>query len=490
MGEEYDALVANDTWTLVDRPPGPVRVLGGKWVLKHKPDGRYKARWVAWGNQQRPGIDYNEVFAAVAKSMTVRVLLALVGMYDLYAEQLDVLNAFLNGDLSETIYMDLPTGYRQEGKVCLLRKTLYGLCQSAREWYQAVAKQLTKQGFIRCESDHSLFTKDGVIIVVYVDDILLISKDKNALKKVKEDLIKVYAMRDLGPVNTYLGIQVTRDRTKGTLKTSQSAYTQKLIATHFGSSCGKASTPMDPKANLVTPEGHQATAEAIRNYQAMVGGLLYLSVSTRPDIAFAVGKMARFATNPTSDHYTAVKRIFRYLQGTTTYAIEYNKNGGGLTGYTDANWAGGSTSEDGRRSTSGYVFTLGGAPVSWSSKRQHSVALSSCEAEYIGQCNAAREAVFLRLLLKEVGYPIQGPTEIYADNQSAIALAKNPVYHARSRHIDIQYHFVREKVADGTVEYTYLPTNDMVADGLTKPLERVKHGRFVSLLEIQDTGGK
>jgi transposase InsO family protein len=490
INREYDALVRKEVFKLVPRLK-TMRVLPGKWVLKIKRDGVFKARWVVSGNRQRPGIDYTEVYAATAKSTSIRVLLALTAIHDLEAQQLDVMNAFLNAHLKETIYVEMPHGFAQKDHVCLLLKTLYGLCQSPREWYMAVATLLLQMSFRACYADNSVFVhENGVVIIVYVDDMLLFGKDKQLVATTKRQLNDAYEMRDMGDLDTYLGLKVHRDRTKRVLRVNQTDYTRKILDTYGFGDGALHRTPMDSKAIYTMNANGQADEATVKEYQSMIGSALHLAIYSRPDILYSVVKLAQFCTNPSVVHHTAVKRIYRYLRSLPDLEIIYTRDGGDqLVGYTDANWAGGNVAEDGRRSTSGFIFTLGGGPISWSSKRQHTVATSSCEAEYIGQCNATKEAVWLRLLLREIGYAPNGPTTIFADNKSAIALATNPVYHGRSRHIDIQYHYTREKVNDDTVQLLYLPTVEMVADGLTKALDQIKHRRFLDLLGLEKGNG-
>jgi transposase InsO family protein len=479
---EMNALVRNGTWEETPRIEG-MRILPGKWVLKIKQDGRYKARWVVGGHRQKEGIDYNEVYAAVVKCMSVRVLAALIAIGGLYTAQLDVLNAFLNSTLKELVYMELPTGYERRGYVCRLLRTLYGLRQSPREWYNTIRDLMVKIGFRRTHADHSVFVNHtGVIVIVYVDDMIIAGKDEQGVIYVRKQLSNSFAMTDMGEMSIYLGMEITRTP-QGTVTLTQREYTQRVLK-EFGFGDGeKQITPMDAKQVLVATTGIP-NPERVNWYQRAMGSLLYLATMTRPDIAYTVNKLAQFTLSPTEQHVSAVKRLFRYVRSTSDLGITYSRIGGGLTGFTDANWAGGNVAQDGRRSTSGYIYMLAGGPVSWSAKRQHTVATSSCEAEYIGQCNAAKEAVWLRLLLSEMGHPQDGATPIHADNQSAIALASNPEYHARSKHIDIQYHYVREKVDDQTVTFVYTPTAEMIADGLTKPLEKVKHARFLQLLNL------
>jgi Reverse transcriptase (RNA-dependent DNA polymerase) len=336
------------------------------------------------------------------------------------------------------------------------------------------------------QADHAAFVKRGIIILVYVDDISLFTTTKELMNATKSQLLSSYSMTDLGPLREYLGIQIDRDRTAGTITLSQAPYIYKVL-NHFGYVDGhKVASPIDSKA-LFSPNSSTASTEAIKDYQSKIGTLSWIALISRLDISYPVNVLAQFAANPSQEHATAVSRVFRYLRSTINLSNRYSN--GDLYGFTDANWAGGSAPAlNMRRSTSAYIFFLAGGPISWSSKRQRTVATSSCESEYIGQCNASKEAVWLRLFLHEAGYPQLGPTTVNADNKSAIAIASNPEYHARTKHIDIQYHYVREKTSDGTVEFNYIPTAEIAADGLTKALKRVKFERWVALLRRQGYG--
>jgi hypothetical protein len=282
-------------------------------------------------------------------------------------------------------------------------------------------------------------------------------------------------MSDLGACHFYLGMEVIRDRPRRTLRLSQEAYLRKVLEDYDMANCSTVKTPMETSSRLVPAErGYQADPAFRRSYQSAVGSLMYAMLGTRPDLAFAVSVISRFSSNPTQAHMTAVKRIFRYIQQTIQMGLVFRGSVQPLVGYTDSDWAG---DQDTRRSTSGYVFNLGSAAISWSSKRQPTVALSTCEAEYVGQKNAAKEAIWLQRFLKQIdpnSDPGLGATIIYGDNQGAIALAKNDQFHGRVKHLDIDVHFVREKVAEGRVDLRYVSTSEQVADGLTKALCRDK----------------
>ena len=291
-------------------------------------------------------------------------------------------------------------------------------------------------------------------------------------------------MTNLRPVSYYLGMKITRDRPNRVIRLSQSGYVEQVLKDHGMWEIKPVSTPMETTSRSEkAADNYQAPAELRQKYQSAVGSLMYAMLDTRPDIAFAVSVVSRYGSNPTSTHWTAVKRIFRYLRGTVTMELTYQGNLCSLTGYTDSDWAG---DHDTRRSTSGYVFNIGSGAISWSSKRQPTVALSTCEAEYIGQTQAVKEAIWLQGLLQQLALPNddRNPNAtphtvvIYGDNQGAIALAKNPQNHGRCKHMEIQQKFVREKITDQTIDLVYTPTDQMVADGLTKALCRDKFEAF------------
>lgn len=501
MSDEFESLVENDTWELV-KPKSQNHVLRGKWVYKHKTGAeneitRHKARWVVRGFEQISGIDYFETFASVVKPMSYKVLFNIAAARDLEIEQMDVKTAFLYGKIEEEIYVEQPTGLDDgTGRVCRLKRALYGLKQAPRVWFQTLSDFLATLGFEPISADSGVFVcrKTGIFIAVYVDDLLLVGQDKEEISKVKKALNERFKMTDLGPCQYYLGIRIRRDRRNRTIYLDQQGYINKILELH-GMSTGKAvDTPMTTTKLQKAKDGYIAPEEMKRNYQSAVGSLMYLMMGTRPDIAYAVSCVSRYSSNPTDPHWQAVKRIFRYLIGSKNLCLVYQGELEPLAGYTDADWAG---DPDTRRSTSGYVFDLGSAVVSWSSKRQPVVATSSCEAEYRGQANAAKEAIWLKRLFQELSPDSEGgdgdaevktapsTVVIYADNQGAIALAKNPTDHSRTKHIEIQQHFVREKVAEGEIELEYVRTEDMVADGLTKALPRDSFLRFREALGLR-----
>jgi hypothetical protein len=369
--------------------------------------------------------------------------------------------------------------------VCKLDKSLYGLKQAGRTWHLKIDIALKREDFTAIDADQCVYVKRQAawitIIALYVDDLLIACNDVSALKELKRQLTAQFDMEDLGEASFILGIDIHRDRVRRTISIGQSAYVTSLLERHGMSSCNAISTPMERSfkaAAIKAPDDYKATEHDIREYQAMIGGLLFAAVCTRPDIAFAVTTLAQFASNPTSTHAQAVKRVFRYLRGTVDRRITYTGAGSidsqaELVGYCDADWGGG----PGRRSITGYAFLLAGGAISWQSKMQKTVALSTVEAEYMATTQAAKEAIWWRSFLAGLGHDMSRATVIYSDSQGSIALAHNPEHHARTKHIDIQHHFIRQHVTDKTIDLQHVGTAEMAADILTKALDRVEHER-------------
>ena len=496
MEAEMQSLKKNDVWELA-RLPKDRKVIGCKWVYKTKvtPEGdieRYKARLVAQGCSQKYGTDYDETFCPVVRAESVRSVIALAAQKKLMLHQMDVTTAFLNGELDEEVYIKQPDGFREKGKedlVCRLKKSLYGLKQSSRCWNTALDTFLQSRGLVQSNADPCVYSSEEgepVVVAIYVDDILIATETSESMKKMKNLLSKRFEVRDLGQLESFLGVKVNITP-NGPISIGQPGYTKKILERFGMTDVKPVTTPVDVSQKLHPivdgPTVYQST------YQSAVGSLLYLSNWTRPDITFAVNNVAKFMKRPSRDHWTAVKRIFRYLKGTVDYGIVYNPDSNSsLVGYSDADWAG---DVNDRKSTSGYVFMLGGAPVSWRSNKQSCVALSTAEAEYIALAGAAQEAVWLRDLLSEVDNNQHQPTVIFDDSQSAMAMTRNPQYHGRAKHIDIKFHYIREQVERCVVTLKYCPTENMLADILTKGLPKEKHQKFCEMLQlVRDSGGK
>ncbi|KAJ9528398.1 hypothetical protein QJQ45_020321 [Haematococcus lacustris] len=481
MNAELASLHANQTWCLEERPAN-ARVLPTKWVLKVKRDAagnieKLKARLVAKGFYQQSGVDVGDVYAPVSKHTTLRTLLAKAAAENMEIHQLDFETAFLNGQLQpgEVIYVQQPEGF-EEGSintVCRLQKALYGLRQAPRAWHARLSEELLSMGFKASEADPALFTlqlSTGMVyLLVYVDDCLLCTQqgDTAGLAYVKKQLSSAFKLKDLGEARWFLGMQLTRDRAEGTIKLDQHKFVQELVTAYSKSAAHSKPLPMAPAVKLVR-EG-EALDTTLHHYSALVGSLLYLTCCTRPDIAFAVGALARHMSAPTKQHWSAACSVLCYLKGTADQGLLF---GGvsGLQGYSDADYAG---DKDTARSTTGYLFTLNGGAISWSSRLQPTVAMSTAEAEYMAASSAAKEALWLRKLMRDLQLDASC-VHLGCDNQAAIQLLHNPMATSRAKHIDVHHHFVRERISRGEVAFHYCHTSSMLADILTKPLAAVQ----------------
>ena len=476
--EEYSSLMEHETWELTELPVDRTPV-GCKWVFKIKRNEngdieRYKCRLVAQGFSQTQGIDYDETFAPVARFNTIRSLLAMAVNRGVIIEQMDVVTAFLNGELKEEIFMSQPPGFVEKGKeelVCRLKRSLYGLKQSSRCWYDELRVYLTEIEFQQCTSEPCVFYRwqdDSLsIVTVYVDDLIIMVDVIENLIEIKEKLASRFKMKDMGSLSYCLGIGVRQS--DGMIQIHQRQYIASMLQRFGMQDAYPVHTPSDPSVNLVKDDGVSAKADK-RLFQQIIGSLQYAVSCTRPDIAYAVNNVARYSSDPSEAHLTAAKRILRYLKGTIDLAITYVRTyDDQLIGYSDADWAG---DQDSRKSTSGNLFLLGSGAITWASKKQTSVALSTVEAEYISLCLATQEVAWIRQLFDELDQKPTGPTVIMEDNQGAIAVAHNPVNHKRTKHIDIKYHYVRDAVESGMIELRYCRSSDIVADALTKALVR------------------
>jgi hypothetical protein len=410
------------------------------------------------------------------------MLLATATQQDWHVHQMDVETAFLHGDLDEEIWMELPEGYQEENsekKALRLIKSLYGLKQSPRCWNAKINQFMHQQHFYRCATDSAVYSKgfgdNQVVLGIYVDDLLIMGKDLQAVNLVKQQLSERFKMVDFGEVSKVLGIQIRRNKVEGTLTMCQEEYVDGIMSKFSMDNCGVSSTPLSTSTKF--SEAMCPTSEQEREimsgvpYRAAIGSLMYLMVSTRPDLAAAVGLLSRFLNNPGEQHWIGVKKVFKYLQGTRKVGLEYRKGQGViLEGYTDSDWAG---DLDSRRSTSAYVMMIGGTAVSWKSKRQDSVALSSTEAEYIASTQACKEVLWAKDFLWELGFA-QGTVQMFTDNQSTIKVMRNPVGHGRMKHIELQAYFVRDLIERGEVDFKFCSTDVQVADNLTKAVPREK----------------
>lgn len=496
MQDEFKSLCANNVWELV-KPPDDRKVINSKWIFKCKlkENGlveRYKARLVAQGCSQREGLDYEETFSPVVRFESIRTVIALAVSEKMKLHQLDVKTAFLNGELTEEVFMRQPEGFVEPGKenlVCRLNRSIYGLKQSPRCWNTALDDHLKSMKFKQTKGDPCLYVstqEEPVVIAVYVDDILIAGKTDEKIAEVKTALSNRFDVKDMGELHYFLGVKIVQDHKKGTIWMGQPLYTDTLISTFNMQDAKTCKTPANPSIKL-TKASDDSTYVDMEEYQSAVGKLIYLSTRTRPDIAYAVSSVAKFTSKPTSQHWTAVKHILRYLAGTSNYGLLFTGSKSNVcTGYSDADWGG---DVNDRKSTSGYLFKMCGGSVSWRSKKQSCVALSTAEAEYMSLASAAQEAIWLSRLITELHRSdTPKPAIVYEDNQSAICMTKNPQFHGRSKHIAIKYHFIRDETKQGTIDVRYCRSNDMIADMLTKGLcaeQFMKLREMTGVMELQ-----
>lgn len=494
MDVEYKSLMKNKTWMLVDRPDG-CNVIGSKWVfaVKRKPDGsveKYKARLVAQGCSQKYNIDYQETFAPVVRHSTIRILLAIAVKYKLLVNHIDIVAAYLNGDLEDDVFMEQPPMFedaKNAGQVCKLTKALYGLKQSGREWNKKVTEILQQIGFNRCKSDSCVYFRRQnnklSFIALYVDDMMLASSSKHEMDAIIGDLNKYVEADDRGPISFYLGMEIEREGSRGAIHIHQETYTKDLLKRFNMDNSKPASTPWANGTVLQKCENQCKNLDD-KTYQSLIGSLMYLTVISRPDISHVVSKLSQFNSHPHEEHLNAAKYLLRYLNKYPKGMISYCNLNEKFICFTDADW--GCDSCD-RKSYTGFVMFMAGGAVAWESKKQSVVALSTMEAEYVAVCQGAKEVVFVRNLLEEMGFNefTCEPTRIMCDNQGAQFMVKNPTVHKRSKHIDIRFHYIREQYTEGNIEVEYVSSENNAADVLTKTLSKEKHVQACSLLNIK-----
>ncbi|KAG2404035.1 Retrovirus-related Pol polyprotein from transposon TNT 1-94 Protease [Vigna angularis] len=416
------------------------------------------------------------------------MLISLSAQNNWKIHQMDVKSAFLNGTLEEEVYVEQPGGYEvkgKENKVYRLKKALYGLKQAPRAWYKRIDSYFLQHGFQRCPFEHTLYIKvvdpdDIIIVCLYVDDLIFTGNNPKMIAEFREAMVQCFEMTDLGLMSYFLGIEVVQQN-DGIL-ISQKKYATDTLKKFKMEYSKPISIPVEEKLKLKRDSDERRVDSTY--YKSLIGSLRYLT-ATRPDIVFGVGLLSRFMEEPRASHLQGAKRILRYIKGTLTEGIFYSNNSNvKLVGYTDSDWAG---DIETRKSTSGYTFHLGTGVVSWSSKKQPTIALSTAEAEYIAVTSCATQAIWMRRMLEAMHQMQDTPTVIHCDNKSAISLSKNPVFHGRSKHIDIRFHKIRELVAKKEVVIKYLPTDEQVADIFTKPLKTELFYKLKKMLGMVET---
>ncbi len=499
MDDEYSSLLENETWVL-ERLPAGRKSVGGKWTFRVKLDSkgevsRFKARYVAKGYSQIPGRDFFETYAPTARLSTVRALFATAAQFDYELWQMDVKTAYLNAEIEEEVYLDQPEGYEERDGddnrlYCRLKKTIYGLRQAGRNWNSMITEFMESVGFVKSLADQCLFIKrDGdsiSYVTIWVDDIIVCGSNKRQVCEFKEAINSKFKITECKLLEWFLGMHVEQSRYQ--VSVDQTTYIKSILRKFGMTDCKPSKTPGIDKQKLtraMCPEAGTAEQEEAQkfDYRGVIGSVMHLCVSTRPDLAFICSSLSQFLENPGREHIMAAKHVLRYLQETKFQKLVYrlDETGIKLLGFSDADWAG---NVDNRKSTSGYCYFLQGksAAISWSSKLQKTVALSTAEAEFHSLSTAAQECRHLQHLLEDMNMGQQLPTYIMADNQACIAMSKNPVQQHKTKHVAMRLHFVRDLIKQGQISLKYLPTDQMPADILTKCLGKLKTDTFRNLL--------
>ncbi|KAI0995304.1 hypothetical protein K3495_g12878, partial [Podosphaera aphanis] len=488
--EELNSLMKNNTWEPVV-PPSGSNIITSKWVftIKVLSNGaieRFKARLVARGFSQIKGEDYDETFAPTVRMDTLRLFLAMVAEKELKCRHFDIKNAFTESQLKENIFMHPPPGLQiKKGMVLKVLRSLYGLKQAARDWNLLMKSELIKWGFDQSKADPCMFLhkQTSVMLLVYVDDIVGVAKTQKELDWFWGKLSIRFNAKDMGEIEKILGMRVSRDLKNRTIYLDQEQYLRTVLD-KFGFKVSTTSRKCHPSSDYsdYAPSTDQDIRIEANQYQQVIGSLMFAMILTRPDISYALGKLSQHMSDPCERHGSALKKLMRYLNSTITQKIRYGPGGAlnHIAVYSDADWAGDKAD---RKSTSGYVVMFYGGPISWGSKKQRSVATSSCESEYLALAMCAKQGQWIAQICRDLGvghyigkYP--NCVQMFGDNQGSLALVKNPQLHERSKHIDICYHFIRDLAEQGKLVVTYISTKEMVADGMTKPLAKPSFLKF------------
>jgi hypothetical protein len=471
------------------------RILSSMWVFTYKTDKhgflvKCKARLVVCGNQQEKGDLPTR--ATTLASMSFRALMAIAAEYDLELEQMDAVNAFVNCDLDEIVYMRMPPGFEKYGRVLWLRKALYGLRRSPLLWQKDLTKSLQALGFKNVPQEPCVMIKGKVIVFFFVDDIIWAYRKEDALvaQKAIEGLKARYKMTSMGEPKWFLGIHILRDKRSRKIWLTQDAYIDKIVH-RFGlvTDIKLPDTPMDLAE--VLPSKENASKQSVDLYQQKIGSVLFAAISTRPDIAFSVSRLARFNLNPSKTHHMAADRVILYLYKTRSYAIRL----GGMrkieTFLTSSDSSFADNTLD-RKSSQGMIMRLFGGTIAWKASKQATVTTSSTEAELLALSQAAKEAIFTARLLKALAVILEEPLQLECDNKQTIRLLEeeSTKLTTQLRHVDIHQHWLRQEVQQGRIAAKWVKTSAMIADGMTKVLAAQKHKDFVVMLGMNDIRNK
>lgn len=501
MDEELKIMDERGVFELIDeaKVPKDKNIVGCRWVYanKYNAEGevvRRKARLVAKGFSQVAGEDFDETYAAVVRLESLRMSAAVAAREGFEVWQIDFVSAYLNSIPEHEVYMRLPPGFPGgEGKLALLRKTLYGLMQGGFDWYWTLDGTYADLGYRRSRADPCVRSRtvggETTITNTFNDDIFGLSSTKEGAQKAKAELSNAYEVKDLGEPTFILGMAIHRDPLTKSISLSQKAYLTRVLDRFGMTNCNPRYTPLPSGTVLTTDMSPKDDAERAfmqdKPYRQLLGALMWAQAATRPDLSFAIGLLARFQSNPGPAHWKSLLHVLAYVKHTLDYRITYSRSLGESikpTGYVDADFGG---DLDTRRSTSGYIYMMSGGPVSWSSKRQQTVALSTTEAEYMAMTRGSQQALWMHNFLSEIGLEQPLPATLHVDNNSSIALAESTKGHSRAKHIDIRHHYIRERVQEGDIEVRHIPSAENLADIFTKPLPRAAHDYLVNRMGLK-----
>ena len=497
LNAELAALLKNQTWTVVDMP-NDKKPIPCKWVFKIKRTStgqieRYKCRLVAKGFKQIYGVDYVEISAPVARMATIRTVLALAAANDWNTAHVDNDSAFLHGKLNETIYMEPPPGFDicKPGQVLKLNKCIYGLKQAPLVWYETLKSVFTENNYSISMADPSMLIlvdkNEKSFALIYVDDQMITGPNDELNARIKNAILEKFPGKDLGEVEKYVGLTIKRNRELGTMKLYQPLHIDQLVTTFGQTDANPVYVPMDKSLNLFENNGSPPHTN-VQNYISLVGSLLYISIASRPDIAYAASVLSRFNHKPSRNHWLAAIKVLRYLKTTRNFGLVYGNNKPQETNnklqvisYCDSEWA---QDEDNSLSAYGDVFKLNGAAVSWASKKQDKIAHSSGEAEYVAASFASREALWMHKIMEDCD--LKGPIPMYLDNNCALNHTHRSTFTPKTKHIRVHVHAVLERCRDNVVIFGKVHTSDMMADIFTKPLDKTLFQKFRDGLGVME----
>jgi hypothetical protein len=491
MERQFRSLVEMNVWILVELPPDKV-VLDGRWVYDEKypkdADPYARARWVVRGDQMKDSYALEDLYAAVAHMTSVRLFCTVVALLDLDWGQYDAVTAFLNAKARQEVYMKQPQGFDDgSGRVCLLKRALYGLPTAPLWWFDTARAYLKELGFAPLASELCLFRRDdGVHILLYVDDMIIAAPTKQMVKDTAESIALRFKIKEIGEVTEFLGLEIKRDRPQRRIWISQEKFIDKIVEKFFpDQQLNKTKSPWPSKTEIPANWKELDVAMPPSDWLERTGSLNFLSMGTRPDITYTVQRLCEANQGPTEIHVQILKHIFRYISATKSYGIclggSYCITDLKLRVYADASFA---TDPMTRFSTAGHIVFVAEGPIHWKSAKQTLVTTSTTEAEFINLTPAGMSLLWISQFLADLKMPQPKPLVLFTDSQNARLAVLNKNNTARTRHIDIRYKWIINRTNDGFFQLHQVGTDEMTADGLTKALTPVKHAQFIRQLNL------